>query len=152
MVTKSGRMIDGAEISGAAGHRGRIEGRVKYGKSFGAKGNPDLLPEEVRTAEIVWENRLADVLFGVLSLYRFTVSTEIRYETERTTVYDTEIEPVLLTNASVSTRQLFDRLRLWVTINNLFDVEYTQPGGLEHSPPALLQHGRRIDATISVRF
>lgn len=36
-----------------------------------AKGNPGLKPEKIRTAEVIWEQRLTDRLFGLASLYSY---------------------------------------------------------------------------------
>ena len=39
----------------------------------GAKANHALRPETIRTAEAIWEQRLSDELFGIVSLYNYTM-------------------------------------------------------------------------------
>jgi hypothetical protein len=73
-------------------------------------------------------------------------------EARRKTVSGTTTDPVFLINASVATAELLDLLRLRVTISNVFDEEYSHPGGLEHPQPTLPQYGRRINAEIGIRF
>ena len=38
------------------------------------EGNPDLKSEKIRTAEVVWEQRLSDELFGTVSVYSYKMS------------------------------------------------------------------------------
>jgi outer membrane receptor for ferrienterochelin and colicins len=40
----------------------------------GAKGNPNLEPEQIETIEAVWEQRLSPSLFGTVSLYQSRIS------------------------------------------------------------------------------
>ena len=77
-------------------------------------------------------------------LDRFYAAAEMQYETERTTVYETETDPYLLTNIHLSTKPLFDHLRLSILVRNLFDVDYKLPGGFEHTQDAIPQDGRNF--------
>lgn len=43
----------------------------------GFKSNPALRPEKIRTVEGVWEQRLSDQLFGIASLYNYTMNNLI---------------------------------------------------------------------------
>ena len=74
-------------------------------------------------------------------------TTELLYETERRTVYDTTTDAYLLANLRLSTlshphlgtplAQLFRRVQVSLQINNLFDVAYETPGGFEHLQPGI---------------
>ncbi|MBI1924427.1 TonB-dependent receptor, partial [Candidatus Poribacteria bacterium] len=43
----------------------------------GYKPNPSLNPEKVRTTELIWEQRLGDKLFGIVSLYHYDMKNLI---------------------------------------------------------------------------
>ncbi|MEK7396205.1 MAG: TonB-dependent receptor, partial [Candidatus Poribacteria bacterium] len=86
----------------------------------------------------------------ILKYLFFTINSH--YETDRITVYETETDPYLLTNINISTEPFFGRLKLSFLIRNLFDVEYSYPGGYEHKQPAILQDGRNFTARMEYRF
>ena len=71
-------------------------------------------------------------------------AAELRYESERMTVYETNTDAFLRTDLTVSTAPLFDHLRLSAQVRNLFDAAYALPGGYEHEQPALFQDGRTL--------
>lgn len=200
----------------------------------GYKSNPGLKPEKIRTAEIIWEQRLSDELFGIISFYsygtknlinqtidpsdslvqcqnvskvrargleleldarfkkgvsgyinyafqsaedlvmkekltnspshvfklglscpvmkHFYAAVQLLYETERITVYETKTKPYLLTNLNLSTKPLFDHIKLSFLVKNLFDVEYKTPGGYEHAQDAITQDGRNFVTRLEYRF
>lgn len=45
--------------------------------TFGAKENLKLKPETIRTAEIIWEQRLTEELFGIISVYDYKMENLI---------------------------------------------------------------------------
>lgn len=200
----------------------------------GWKANHSLKPEKIRTAEILWEQRLTDQLLGIISLYNYKMkdlidptidptdslgqfrnvgevranglelelnarlkkglsgyanytfqnvqdadtkekltnspshimkmglcypllkhlytAAELQYETERITVYRTKTDPYLLTNLNLSAKPLFNHVKLWVLIKNLFDVTYTTPGGYEHLQDAITQNGRNFAVKLEYKF
>ena len=207
---------------------------VHYESVDEAKGNPDLKPETITTVEVVWEQRLSDELFGLVSVYHyemedlidqiidpadslfqfqnvsnvrargvelelnarlkmgltghanyifqeaedadfeerltnspahivnvglaypfldlFNAAVEVQYETERLTVYETETDPYLLTNASLSTKPLFGYLKLSFLVRNVFDTDYSLPGGYEHIQNTIAQDGRNFTVRAEYTF
>ncbi|NOY57996.1 MAG: TonB-dependent receptor [Calditrichaeota bacterium] len=81
----------------------------------------------------------------VIKFFNFLyIAPELRYETERITVYGTKTDSFLLSNINFSTRPLFGHFKLSFNIRNLFDVAYETPGGYELLQPAILQDGRNF--------
>jgi iron complex outermembrane receptor protein len=201
---------------------------------FGHKINPDIKPEKIRTCEIVWEQRLSNELFGVISFYDygmkdlidqimdesdsltqfqnvgkvsarglefelqtllknglrgyvnyafadakdadlmekltnspshlaklgliypflkyFYAAAELQYETGRNTVQGTKTDPYFFTNINLSTRRLFNHLRISVLVRNLFNVKYKLPCGFEHRQPAIAQNGRNFGVKLEFKF
>ncbi len=199
-----------------------------------AKANPDLKSEKIKTSEIVWEQRLSDELFGIVSLYSYEMkdlidqiidpsdslsqfqnvnrvrssglelelsarmekglwgyvnyifqnsedadskekltnspshimkmglvypffkhldtAVELQYETDRTTVYETKTDPYLLANLNLSTKRLFDHMRLSLMIRNLFNTSYRLPGGHEHIQNDIPQNKRNFSVKLEYRF
>jgi iron complex outermembrane receptor protein len=191
--------------------------------------NPNLKPEKITTAEIIWEQRLADILLGTLSLFNYNMrdlidsdtvrfnntghirtngleislnarlstgincygnytfqdakylgignqqltnspnhllnfgfrvpilknistTTQLHYESERQTVYDTKTKPFLTTNVNLSFHPLWDRFELSILARNIFNVKYKIPGGYEHTQPAIQQDGRTLTAKINFKI
>jgi iron complex outermembrane receptor protein len=227
--------------------------KLLYGEAFRApslwesrtdinfyKPNPALMPERIKTREAVWEQRLSAALFGMLSVYHYTMRDlidpivdpadgftqhrnisrakaygfevelnarfssgrqgfasysyqnakdatrkekaltnsprhlakmgvifpvtkrllavlQMQYETERITVYKTRTAPFLLTNFRLSTTPGSENswlrgLNLSAAVNNLFDVRYQNPGGVEHHQPAITQNGRNFSVELKYKF
>ena len=59
----------------------------------------------------------------------FTIAPEAHYESKRITVYDTTTNPFFLANLNITSKTLFNHLRLNFKIKNIFDLEYAYPGG-----------------------
>ena len=74
----------------------------------------------------------------------FYAGVNMQYETGRITVYETETDAYFLTNFSLSTKPVFDRLKLSFLIRNLFNVTYSTPGGFEHLQDTISQNGRNF--------
>ena len=85
-------------------------------------------------------------------LSRLYAAAELRYESKRMTVYETNTDSFLRTDLTLSTAPLFDHLRLSVQIRNLFDARYALPGGYEHEQNALFQDGRTLSLKASYRL
>lgn len=200
-----------------------------------AIGNPDLEPEKVKSLELVWEQRLCDELFALVSVYHYKMSnlidftlidpvnsifqfrniskvrgkglelglnarlksgvsgyfnyniqttdnlisdtklsnsprhtmragfitpftrylfaaTELQYDSERLTIYDTKTDGYLLTNLNLSTQQLFDRLKCSLLIRNLFNISYQTPGSTEHLQHGIPQDRRNYTLKLEYRF
>jgi outer membrane receptor for ferrienterochelin and colicins len=207
---------------------------VHYESVDEAKGNPDLNPEKIRTMEVIWEQRLSDQLFGLVSFYDYQMedlidqvvdpqdslfqfqnisevraqgvelelnarmgtglqcyanyilqkvedvdeeeqltnspaqifkaglacpvfdylfaAAEFYYETRRITVYETETDPFSVVNVNLSTKPLFRRAKVSLSIRNLFDTAYKLPGGYEHIQDAIPQDGRDVTVKVGLMF
>ena len=90
------------------------------------------------------------LLVPVLDYFYATVT--MQYETGRITVYETETDSYLLTNVSLSTKPVFDRIRLSMQVRNLFDETYRLPGGYEHFQDAITQNGRNFEVRLDYKF
>lgn len=95
---------------------------------------------------------LARLGFSAPFLDHFFGGAQLRYESERVSVYDTELDSYLVTDLHFSTRPLFGRTRLWLHLDNLFDEEFETPGGFEHYQDGLRQDGRNYRLGIEYRF
>ncbi|MCI0616614.1 TonB-dependent receptor, partial [bacterium] len=81
--------------------------------------------------------------FPLISQLRATA--EMKYESARRTVQAATTRDYLLINLNLVTKSSFHKhLELSFLINNLFDVNYQTPGGLEHKQPAIRQNGRNF--------
>lgn len=88
-----------------------------------------------------------------------TAAAEVRYESGRRTVYDTETEAFLLANARIGYRPFHGsavgplrNVELGLRILNLFDREYAYPGGVEHVQPEIPQEGRTLIVRLSTQL
>lgn len=83
---------------------------------------------------------------------------EMQYETERLTVYRTQTGSFLLTNLRLATasenkgHHLPAHLQMALAVNNLFNVAYQSPGGLEHRQAGITQNGRNYQITLQCKF
>lgn len=71
-----------------------------------------------------------------------TVAADFLYEAERKTEYDTRTNPFLLANLTLNTVPLFGHLKLGAQLRNLFNTEYSYPGGTEHRQHSIFQNKR----------
>ena len=96
---------------------------------------------------------------GKISVYsplgdRLQVGIRGRYESERLTVYDTRSDSFFLTSLHLRSHPPIllgvprngrrTALSLSLLVDNLFDVDYGTPGGLEHLQSVIPQDGRTI--------
>jgi iron complex outermembrane receptor protein len=73
---------------------------------------------------------------------KIVAAGDIRYESERKTVYGTRTDAYILTNFKLSTKTIRDHVKLSLMIRNVFDVPYDNPGGFEHLQDCIRQDGR----------
>jgi outer membrane receptor for ferrienterochelin and colicins len=76
-------------------------------------------------------------------------AAQFYYETERITVFETKTKPFLLTNLNITTKPIFNHLRVSLLVRNLFDATYKFPGALEHLQDAITQDRRNIVIKLS---
>jgi outer membrane receptor for ferrienterochelin and colicins len=90
-------------------------------------------------------------------------AAQLRYETSRRTVYDTETAPFAVTDVNIGITPPFgtrhgvsasshQRFQLTIRLNNVFNRAYATPGGVEHRQPAIMQDGRNVRAEARYRF
>jgi len=82
----------------------------------------------------------------------FYATSELRYESERITVYGTRTDPYLATNIHLSTKPLFDHVRFSLLVRNMFDISYELPGSYEHIQHAIPQDGRNSIVKLEYTF
>jgi iron complex outermembrane receptor protein len=135
----------GGEVDVAVNWRDGLSTSVGYG--FARARNPDL--DEPLT------NSPAHTL-RVLSRARvfggWSGAVDIRYDHERLTVQNTQLDGFWLVGASVSTPELKDLGRVRLTARNLLGAEYATPGGLEHVQAAIAQDGRQVSVQVELRL
>lgn len=82
----------------------------------------------------------------------FTFSPEFFYETKRITIYNTTTNPFFLTNLNLTSKTFFKYVRVNFKIRNIFNREYSYPGGYEHVQKTIIQDGRNFSIGVSVQM
>ncbi len=92
--------------------------------------------------------------FGVVLpvITNLSVATNINYETERLTVYNTRTKNFLLVNANLHLSKIANLFDVSAEVNNLLNITYKHPGGYEHLQPAITQNGRNFAFTVRMNF
>jgi outer membrane receptor protein involved in Fe transport len=73
------------------------------------------------------------------------------YTGDRLTIRDHVAEGAFLGNLTLTTRSL-SRVKLSLTIGNIFNRSYDDPGAEEHPSDVIAQQGRTVRAKLSWRF
>ena len=92
----------------------------------------------------------AGIIFPMLNT--FYCATELFYESSRLTVYDTKTRDFLLMNLSFSTKTFMDYFKASLSIKNLFNITYKNPGGYEHVQHAIAQDSRSFFFKLQMDF
>ncbi len=79
-------------------------------------------------------------------------AANLRFDSARLTVQETETDPFAVVDLNFSTRNLFGPLRASFGIRNLFDERYATPGGFEHAQAGIAQDGRSYRLAAHVMF
>lgn len=53
-------------------------------------------------------------------------------------------DPFLVANTNLIAREILDDLSVSLSIRNLFNTSYSNPGGFEHKQPSIPQDGRNV--------
>jgi iron complex outermembrane receptor protein len=77
---------------------------------------------------------------------------ELRYDSSRLTLDGTDLSSYALSNLNLRTEALARGLELSISLLNLFDTQYAQPGADSNWQNVLEQDGRSVRARISYRF
>jgi iron complex outermembrane receptor protein len=83
----------------------------------------------------------------------FSVGVQSRYESGRRTLAGTETDAALLSDAFLSWRPRGRMgMEAGLHVNNIFDTEWSTPGGVQHVMPAIRQDGRNVLFSLALRF
>ncbi|MDH3296721.1 MAG: TonB-dependent receptor [Gemmatimonadota bacterium] len=80
-----------------------------------------------------------------------TTAVNLRYDSQRMSVWEDMVDSFMLTDLTLSTSRLNNRFRGFLKVSNLFDSQYSTPGGWEHEQSAIAQNGREIRLVVEVR-
>ncbi|MEK7728689.1 MAG: TonB-dependent receptor, partial [candidate division KSB1 bacterium] len=118
---------------------GRLQARVRGFLNYSRQNARDSKSNRVLTNS---PRHLAKAGLIVTMFKKIQMAAELQYETGRKTVYDTKTQAYLLANLQLSTKaaapsregskKLLGPLDAKISVNNLFDVTYQTPGGVEH--------------------
>lgn len=149
-TNRSKVLATGMEISAMIRSVHEIQGYFSYGYEHADDVTGG---GEIRLTNSPLSIAKAGVVVPVSSL--FHVAAELRYETGRDTVYGTHTNDVFLTNISLKTFIPAGALKtcpLTFQIRNVFNADYSTPGGFEHVMPAIQQNGRNYLLDLGFRF
>ncbi|HUT34724.1 MAG TPA: TonB-dependent receptor [Planctomycetota bacterium] len=83
---------------------------------------------------------------------RLFASAELQYTSRRRTVADAHVAGFCVANFTLYARNLFKGLDASLSVYNLFDKRYADPGSTEHLQEALEQDGRTFRLQLTKRF
>lgn len=83
---------------------------------------------------------------------RGSASVQVRWESERTTVYDTRLGSFLVVDLHATAELFAGRVVLALHVLNAFDEAYETPGGFEHLQDGIRQRGREVRVPVTVSF
>jgi len=83
---------------------------------------------------------------------RTFLSAEARYESPRLTVEDTRTDDFTVVNLTLFTRELPGVLKGSLSVRNVFDTDYANPGGWEHTQASIAQNGRHFLIMLGAEF
>jgi len=67
---------------------------------------------------------------------------EVQYQSKRKTIADDEASSFVVTNLTLFNQDSIDRLQVAISVYNLFDTTYSNPGSEEHVQDQIEQNGR----------
>lgn len=132
---------------------GELELNARFSSGFRGYGSYSLQVTKDDDGDILSNSPRHLLKGGVSNTFGETLSLslEMLYESARQTVYNTFTEPYVLTNVLVSYRP-FRQTEYSLLARNIFDTEYTLPGGFEHRQNSIPQDGRSFIARIQLFF
>ena len=77
---------------------------------------------------------------------------ELQYNSSRMTLGGGESGDFWLLNSTLFSRELAEGIDFTATVYNVFDTQYSFPGGPEHSQDVIEQNGRTFSAKLTIRF
>lgn len=141
---KKGSALNGGRLALGGGSYGRRQGTISAGKEreHGRSG-----AELTNSPDQSFKLGPSCPLSGPLHL-----SGELLDETGRRTVQDSRTASYFLSNLTLSADAGRIPVRVLAQVRNLFDVDYSTPGGFEHRQAAIGQDGRNYGVRLEYRF
>ena len=91
-------------------------------------------------------------LTGALPISGLFGGVELQYVSSRKTVRNTNLSGYLVTNLTLFSRGWRNGLDLSVSIYNLFDRKFADPGSEEHRQTGIIQDGRTLRFKLTYAF
>ena len=130
-----------------------LQARYKSGIALQANYSYQQAADKISDEDLTNSPRhVAKAGIGIPVTGGVTVSTECRYETERITVYGSETGAYLIGDVTLNAEFPVEGLGCMLKIRNVFDRQYSLPGGLEHLQPGIEQDGRTIGFSLTYSF
>ena len=83
---------------------------------------------------------------------RIRLACEAQYMSGRKTLQGNWTDPFIVTNVTVSSQRLIDPLGFSISVYNIFDTIYSDPGAEEHVQDTIRQDGRAFRVQISLHL
>ncbi|MFV9616481.1 MAG: TonB-dependent receptor, partial [Gammaproteobacteria bacterium] len=83
---------------------------------------------------------------------KLSAGLEVQYESERKTVTGNETDSFVVTNLTLFNQDSIDGLQASISVYNLFDKTYSNPGSEEHLQDQIEQDGRRFWLKLDYTF
>lgn len=123
-----------------------LEGRVSYAyQDTENQQTGELLtnsPEHLAKSNVI-VTLVPDTLFAGL---------ETQYTSSRRTLLNNRARAAYVTNATLFGQALSHRLRLWLSVYNVFGTDYGDPGSQEHIQDVIEQDGRTVRVKLTYGF
>jgi len=154
-IDPSDSLIQFQNVSRVKARGLELELNVRLGRGF--QGYANYILQEARDADL--DQRLTNspehmlkwgLSFPITTL--LYASTEMQYESERTTVYGTTLPAYFMANLNFRAKSLFDHFDFDLMIRNVLNTSYQTPGGIEHRQAGITQDGRNVGIRLGYSF
>jgi len=137
----------------ANGIEAGIQARYKSGISLQANYSYQHGYNEASKLDLTNSPLHAAKLNAAIPLVEYvTMAAELRYESERITLYNSKTSGYFLGNAALTAKLPVEGLECLLKVRNIFNRKYNLPGGMEHRQAAIGQNGRTIAFSLSYTF
>ncbi len=130
------------------------EGKFDSGALVRASYAAQRAEDDVTGAELSSSPHHLGKLNISLPVYRDLLSAglELQYHGGVKTLHGTRADDFLLTNATLFSEQISDRLDLSFSVHNVFDEKYGYPGTEDHLQSVILENGRTLHVKFTYGF
>jgi iron complex outermembrane receptor protein len=137
----------------ANGFELEVNGRLKMGLGLNASYSyQDVVDGDTHVKLTNSPSHLADIRLTYPFFAYLSAALEMQYQSERVTVYQTTTPPFVLTNLNLIGHQFIEHVEFSLLVRNLFNVDYSLPGGFEHLQPGIQQDGRSFIARLELKY